>query len=80
MPVIVSMTVPGTASTWLCSLLPASGVSIQASVLYAITDFKLLNLAGIPVWTPYAMVGANIPEIPLFLFLAVRSHNRHTIN
>lgn len=80
MPVIVSMTVPGTASTWLCSLLPASGVSIQASILYAITDFKFLNLAGVPVWTPYAMVGANILEIPLFLFLAVYFYSRHTVN
>lgn len=79
MPVIVSMAVPGTASTWICSLLPASGVSIQASILYAVTDFQFLNLAGMPVWTPYAMVGANILEIPLFLFLAVRSYSRHTV-
>lgn len=78
MPVVIYMTIPGVLSTWICSLLPASGVSIQASILYAITDFKFLNLAGIPVWTPYAMVGANILEIPLFLFLAVRSYNRHT--
>ena len=77
---IVYMTIPGAASTWICSLLPASGVSIQASVLYAITDFKFLNLAGIPVWTPYAMVGANILEIPLFLFLAMRSYSRHTVS
>ena len=80
LPVIVYMTIPGAASTWICSLLPASGVSIQASVLYAITDFKFLNLAGIPVWTPYAMVGANILEIPLFLFLAMRSYSRHTVS
>ena len=78
MPVVVSMTVPGTIATWVCSLLPASGVSIQASILYAITDFKFLNLAGMPVWTPYVMVGANILEIPLFLILAVYSYNRNT--
>lgn len=80
MPVVVYMTVPGAAATWICSILPASGVSIQASILYAITDFKFLNLAGIPVWTPYAMVGANILEIPLFLSLAVYSYSRHTVN
>ena len=33
---------PGALSTWLCSILPASGTSIQASILYAITDFKFL--------------------------------------
>lgn len=80
MPVVIAMTVPGTISTWICSLLPASGVSIQASILYAITDFKFLNLAGMPVWTPYVMVGANILEIPLFLLLAVHSYSRHTVN
>ncbi|MDE5893422.1 MAG: ABC transporter permease, partial [Acetatifactor sp.] len=80
MPVVVYMTIPGAVATWICSILPASGVSIQASILYAITDFKFLNLAGIPVWTPYAMVGADILEIPLFLSLAVYSYSRHTVN
>lgn len=79
MPTVVYMTIPGTVSTWICSLLPASGVSIQASILYAITDFKFLNLAGIPVWMPYVMLGANILQIPLFLLLAVRSYSRHTV-
>ena len=40
------MTVPGALSTWLCSILPASGTSIQASVLYAITDFQFLTMPG----------------------------------
>ena len=79
-PVVLSMTVPGALSTWLCSILPASGTSIQASILYAITDFKFLSLGGLAVWTPYAMIGACIIEIPLFAFLAVRSYCRHTVN
>ena len=79
-PVVLSMTVPGALSTWLCSILPASGTSIQASILYAITDFKFLSLGGLAVWTPYAMIGACIIEIPLFVFLAVRSYCRHTVN
>ncbi len=80
MPMVVYMTIPGAVSTWICSILPASGVSIQASILYAIVDFKFLNLAGMSVWTPYVMVGANIVEIPLFLFLAVRQYSRHTVS
>ena len=71
-PVVISMTAPGTLGTWLCSILPASGTGIQASVLYAITDFQFLNLAGLSVWTLYAMIGAYMIEIPLFAFLAVR--------
>ena len=70
-PVVISMTAPGALGTWLCSILPASGTSIQASVLYAITDFQFLNLAGLSVWTPYAMI---------FAFLAVRTYCRHALN
>ena len=79
-PVVISMTAPGALGTWLCSILPASGTSIQASVLYAITDFQFLNLAGLSVWTPYAMIGACMIEIPLFAFLAVRTYCRHALN
>lgn len=78
-PVVISMTVPGELSTWLCSILPASGTSIQASILYAVTDFRFLNLGGLAVWTPYAMLGANIIEIPLFSVLAVRAYCKHSI-
>ncbi len=78
-PLVITMTVPGALSTWLCSILPASGTSIQASVLYAITDFQFLNLGGLAIWTPYAMIGACVIEIPLFAFLAVRSYCKHTV-
>lgn len=79
-PVIVYMTIPGTLSAWICSILPASGTCIQASILYAITDFQFLNIGGLSIWTPYVMIGACIIEIPLFLLLAVRSYCKHTAN
>ena len=79
-PMVLSMTVPGGLSTWLCSILPASGTSIQASILYAITDFQFLSIGGLAVWMPYAMIGACIIEIPLFGFLTVRAYCRHTVN
>lgn len=79
-PVVVSMTAPGMLSAWICCFLPASGTSIQASVLYALTDFQFLNVGGFSVWTPWAMIGACIIEIPLFSVLAVRAYCRHTAN
>ena len=79
-PVVICMTVPGALSTWLCSILPASGTSIQASILYAITDFQFLNVGGLSIWTPYAMIGACVIEIPLFSFLTIRSYCKHTVN
>ena len=78
-PVVIYMTVPGALSTWLCSILPASGTSIQASILYAITDFQFLSIGGLAIWTPYAMIGAYIIEIPLFVFLTVRSYCKHSM-
>ena len=79
-PVVICMTVPGALSTWLCSILPASGTSIQASILYAITDFQFLNVGGLSIWTPYAMIGACVIEIPLFSVLTIRSYCKHTVN
>lgn len=79
LPVIAFMTIPGTAADWLCSLLPASGISIQASILYALTDFVFLRLGGLAVWTPHAMLAAEAVELPLFFFLAVRAYDRHTV-
>lgn len=79
-PVVIYITAPGALSTWLCSILPASGTSIQASFLYAITDFRFLSPAGLAIWTPYAMIAACVVEIPLFSFLAVRSYCRHMAN
>ncbi|MDE7218739.1 MAG: ABC transporter permease subunit [Oscillospiraceae bacterium] len=79
-PAVISMTAPGTLSTWLCSVLPASGTSIQASILYAVTDFRFLHLGKLAVWMPHAMIAACVVEIPLFSFLAVRSYCRHTVN
>ena len=79
-PVVICMTVPGALSTWLCSILPASGTSIQASILYAITDFQFLDVGGLSIWTPYAMIGACVIEIPLFSFLTICSYCKHTVN
>lgn len=79
-PAVISIAAPGALSAWLCSILPASGTSIQASILYAVTGFQFLNPGGLAIWMPYAMTGACIMEIPLFALLAVRSYCRHTIN
>lgn len=71
-PTVLSMAVPGALAVR--SLLPASGTSIQASILYAITDFQFLTIGPLAVWTPWAMVGACLIEIPLFSVLAVRAY------
>ena len=76
-PTVAFMALPEPLSLWLCSLLPSSGVCIQTSFLYAVTDFNFLQLGPLAVWTPYAMAGVCLVEIPLFSALAVRSYCRH---
>ncbi len=77
LPVVACLTVPG-VSAWICSVLPASGVSIQASILYAMTDFQFLHIGGLAVWVPAAMAGMCILEVFLFPWLTVRSYCKHT--
>lgn len=79
-PVVIYMTVPGMLSTWVCSILPASGTSIQASILYAITDFRFLSIGELAIWTPYAILAACVIEVPLFSYLAIRAYCKHTVH
>lgn len=72
-PTVICMTVPGKVSDWICSILPAGGTGIQASMLYAITDFRFLNIGALSLWTPYVIMGACLIEIPMFACLAVYS-------
>lgn len=77
LPVIVYMALPSEVGQWIYTVLPAGGVALQTSFLYALVDFVFWNLGSIAVWTPYVMLGAYFVEIPLFLCLAVRSYCTH---
>lgn len=61
-------------NTGMAPSLWASGVGIQTSILYALTDFRFLNLGGLTLWVPWGMLLAWAVEIPLFLVLTVRSY------
>ena len=73
-PVMLYMTLPGTAADWLCTLLPASGVGIQTSILYALVDFRFLSVGGLALWVPYGMLITWGIEIPLFFALTIRRY------
>ncbi len=76
-PTIISMIGSEEVSLWLCTFLPASTISIQASLLYAITDFHFLVLEGFTLWSPFGMIIACLLEIPLFVFLTIYSYCHH---
>lgn len=77
LPVIVYMAFPTGIGKWIYPVLPAGGVGLQASLLYAVIDFEFWNIGRIAVWLPYVMLGAYVVEIPLFIFLSVVSYVRH---
>ena len=74
LPVICYMAVPGMTGTWLQCLLPAGGIGLGNSFLYAFIDLEFLHAGELSLWTPYAMAVAAVVQIPVFLGLAVYSH------
>ncbi len=79
LPFIVVIAVPAEIGKWIYTLFPASGVALQASFLYAFSDFVFWNIGNTAIWTPYVMVIACCVDIPLFLGLAVRSYCTHKV-
>lgn len=79
LPVIVYMSLPEEIGIWIYSILPASAVSLQTSILYAAADFDFWNIGNIAIWLPHVMLGAYVVEIPVFAGLAVWSYTRYRI-
>lgn len=62
---------------WLTFLLPSGGIGMQNNLLYQLTGFTYLHIGQVSVWSPYVIIASAIIEIPVFLFLAVRTYCRH---
>lgn len=80
LPIIIYMALPAEIGNWIYPVLPASGVGLQTSILYAVIDFNFWNIGNMAVWLPCVMVAANLIEIPLFAFLTVHSYSKHKVN
>lgn len=76
LPMLATNVFPGELGLWLQSILPGGGIGMGNSFLYALIDFKFLNLGNLAVWTPYALVFFAVIQIPVFLGMAVYSHCR----
>lgn len=80
LPIILYMVLPDEIGSWIYSILPAGGVGLQVSILYAAVDFAFWNIGNIAIWLPYVMLGAYVVEIPLFVVLTVYSYLRHRLS
>ena len=74
LPMLAGNIFPGKLGLWIQSILPGGGIGMGNSFLYALIDFKFLNVGNLSVWTPYALVFFAVIQIPLFLGMAVYSH------
>ena len=77
LPVIIYIALPNEFAIWIYSILPASPVSMQTSILYAAADFDFWNIGSLAIWLPHVMLGACVVEIPVFAGLTIYSHIRH---
>lgn len=79
LPIVVNMALPSDIGMWIYTILPAGGVALQSSFLYALVDYAFWNIGNVAIWTPYVMLGACCIEIPLFLGLSVRAYCKHRV-
>lgn len=66
-------------ASWITCILPSAGIGLQNNLLYQLANFNYLHIGGMSFWTPYVILISAAIEVPLFLFLAVRSYCKHQV-
>lgn len=78
LPVIVYLFLPASLGKWIYNFLPAAGLALQSSFLYALRDFEFLSFGNLCLWSPHVMLISCAIEIPLLIALTVHSYvHRH---
>ena len=79
LPSLFYMLIGGSLGSYLRVLLPSGGLGGSNALLYALTDFEFLKVGPLSVWTPWLLFIVPALEIPLFLFLTVRTYCRRSM-
>lgn len=66
-------------ASWISCILPSAGIGLQNNLLYQLANFNYLHIGGMSFWTPYIILVSAAIEVPVFLFLAVRSYSKHQV-
>ena len=66
-------------ASWISTVLPSAGIGMQNNFLYQLYNFNFLHIGEASFWTPYVILISAAVEIPVFLFLAVRSYCKHQV-
>lgn len=67
------------ASTWISTILPSAGIGMQNNFLYQLINFNYLHIGEMSFWTPYIILISAVIEVPVFLFLSIRSYCKHQV-
>lgn len=62
---------------WISAIFPSAGLGMQNNFLYQLINFDYLHIGRASFWTPYITLISAVIEIPVFLFLTVRTYCRH---
>ena len=77
LPTIIYTALGG--SVWLSTILPSAGIGLQNNFLYQLYGFNFLYVGDMSFWTPYIILISAAIEIPVFVFLAIRSYCKHQV-
>lgn len=66
-------------ASWISTVLPSAGIGLQNNFLYQLYNFNFLHIGEASFWTPYVILISAAVEIPVFLFLTVRSYCKHQV-
>lgn len=77
LPTIIYTALGG--SVWLSTILPSAGIGLQNNFLYQLYGFNFLYIGDMSFWTPYIILISAAVEIPVFVFLAIRSYCKHQV-
>ena len=78
-PSVFYMTIGTNLSSYLRILLPSGGLGGSNAFLYALFDFEFLKIGPISVWTPWLLLIIPAAEIPIFLWLTMRTYCRRSL-
>ena len=79
-PSVLYMMAGGDFAAYFRVLLPSGALGGSNSFTYALTYyFEFLKLGPAPVWTPWLLIIVPAVEIPLFLWLTVRTYCRRSL-
>lgn len=76
-PLMLTWFIPSNIACIAKALFPSGGIGLNNGFLYDLIDFHFLNIGNIAIWTSYLIVGVACLEIPLWIFMTIRSYKTH---